>query len=62
MVSSGASEFGGEPGLIQPPPHEPELTAYEQARIERGVDPGDPTDSLGASRLRGGARRTDDDA
>lgn len=29
------SEFGGYPGEIQPPPHE--LTAAEQARMERRI-------------------------
>lgn len=31
------SEFGGQPGLIQPLPHE--LTAAERARLQRAVDP-----------------------
>lgn len=60
VASSGASEFGGDPGLIQPPPHDPELTAYEQARIERSVDSVDTTDSVEFARQRGGARRVVD--
>jgi len=34
------SEFGGRPGMIQPPPHEP--THIEQARLERMANPADP--------------------
>jgi hypothetical protein len=41
-----ASEFGGQPGLIQPPPHE--LTNAELAMLERQVNPSDQTDSLEA--------------
>lgn len=48
------SEFGGAPGLIQPPPHE--LTAYEEARLMRKVNPADPEDSLEAARAREGNR------
>jgi hypothetical protein len=48
------SEYGGQPGLIQPEPHK--LTAIEEARLMRSVDPGDPDDSVEAARLRGGAQ------
>lgn len=48
------SEFGGAPGLIQPPPHE--LTAVEQARLERRLNPADPEDSVEAARAREGNR------
>lgn len=48
------SEFGGAPGLIQPPPHQ--LTAAEQARLERKVNPTDPSDSVEAARAREGNR------
>lgn len=44
------SEFGGYPGPIQPEPHE--LTAAEQARLERRVNPADATDSVEAARER----------
>lgn len=44
------SEFGGYPGTIQPEPHK--LTAAEQARLERRVDPADPADSVEAARER----------
>jgi hypothetical protein len=44
------SEYGGYPGPIQPEPHK--LTAAEQARLERRVDPADPGDSVDAARER----------
>lgn len=48
------SEFGGAPGLVQPAPHK--LTAAEQARLERAVNPADPTDTVDAVRARQGDR------
>lgn len=48
--SSSPSEFGGNPGTIQPAPHE--LTAAEQARLERRTDPADPSDTVEAARER----------
>lgn len=48
------SEFGGAPGLIQPPPHK--LTAAEQARLERAMNPADAEDSVDAVRARQGDR------
>lgn len=48
------SEFGGAPGPIQPPPHE--LTAAEQARLERRLDPANPDDTIEAARVREGGR------
>lgn len=50
----GDSEFGGAPGPIQPAPHE--LTTEELARLERRLDPADPSDSVEAARLREGGR------
>jgi hypothetical protein len=34
------TEFGGKPGMVQPPPHP--LTASEAAMLERMADPMDP--------------------
>lgn len=51
---SDESEFGGAPGLIQPPPHE--LSPAEQLRLERRLNPADPTDSVEAARIREGNR------
>jgi hypothetical protein len=34
------SEFGGAPGLVQPPPHE--LTAEEERMVTVRLDPSDP--------------------
>lgn len=36
----GASEFGGWPGVVQPPPHE--LTAAEQLNFAVQSNPSDP--------------------
>lgn len=36
MVRKG-TEFGGQPGLIQPLPHP--LSASERARLQRAIDP-----------------------
>lgn len=44
------SEFGGVPGPIQPDPHT--LTAAEQARLERRVNPADAGDNVDAARER----------
>lgn len=52
--SQEPSEFGGYPGPIQPPPHE--LTNAELARLERKVDPADPSDTVEAARVREGSR------
>lgn len=46
------SEYGGYPGPIQPEPHP--LTNAELARLERKVDPADPSDSIEAARQREG--------
>lgn len=35
-----ASEYGGVDGLIQPPPHDPADSAYEQLLLIRNMDPG----------------------
>lgn len=48
------SEFGGHPGPIQPEPHP--LTNAELARLERRVNPADPTDSVEAARVREGGK------
>jgi hypothetical protein len=45
-----SSEFGGDPGLIQPEPHQ--LTPREQAMLERQLNPADPDDSVSAARAR----------
>lgn len=39
------SEFGGRPGLIQPPPHDPKDDASEQAYLLRQSNPADPSDN-----------------
>lgn len=44
------SEMGGYPGTIQPEPHQ--LTAAEEARLMRRVNPADPGDSIEAARER----------
>lgn len=44
------SEYGGYSGTIQPEPHQ--LTAVEQARLERRVNPADATDSVEKARDR----------
>jgi hypothetical protein len=44
------SEFGGDQGTIQPEPHQ--LTSVERARLERRVDPADPSDNVEAARER----------
>jgi hypothetical protein len=44
------SEYGGYPGPIQPEPHQ--LTAAEEARLMRRVNPTDPGDSVEAARER----------
>lgn len=49
------SEFGGAPGMIQPPPHK--LTGIEQARLERKLDPADPNDTVEAASIREGNRQ-----
>lgn len=51
-VSNEPSEYGGYPGLIQPPPHEP--TAYEQMRIVYQLDPADAEDNVDAAKKREG--------
>lgn len=54
--NSQDSEFDWAGGPIAPPPHE--LTAAEQARLERRLDPADPDDTIEAARLREGSRLT----
>lgn len=39
------SEFGGVPGLIQPPPHDPKDDAAEQAYLLRQSNPADSSDN-----------------
>ena len=48
------SEYGGYPGLTQPEPHE--WTAAERARLERKVNPVDPSDTEEAARIREGGK------
>jgi hypothetical protein len=50
------SEFDWAGGPIAPPPHE--LTAAEQARLERKMSTSDPSDTIDAARLREGSRLT----
>lgn len=45
------SEFGGAPGLIQPPPHE--LKPSEEMMLMKAVDPSDPDDSVELQRMTG---------
>lgn len=45
MAQKG-TEFGGQPGLIQPLPHE--LTAKERARLQRAIDPDPEREDLPA--------------
>jgi hypothetical protein len=45
------SEFGGAPGLIQPPPHE--LTPAEQMTLIKNTDSNDPDSSAEEVRLNG---------
>lgn len=47
---TNASEYGGVPGSIQPEPHP--LTAVEQARLERRLNPADEGDNVEAARQR----------
>jgi hypothetical protein len=49
-VTQAASEFGGDPGSIQPEPHQ--LTSVERARLERRVHSWDEGDSVEAARER----------
>lgn len=44
------SEFGGAPGLVQPPPHD--LTPAEELTLIKMADPSDPEDSAEAVRAR----------
>lgn len=46
----GPSEFGGERGLVQKPPHEP--TAAETARLMRATNPNDLSDTPEAALIR----------
>jgi hypothetical protein len=39
----GGSEYGGFPGLIQPPPHDPSKVASEQWMLTKLTDPADET-------------------
>jgi hypothetical protein len=54
-TDNSPGEFSGDPGLIQPEPHT--LTAIEEARVMRALDPADGDDNLEAARERGGAQR-----
>lgn len=51
-VEREPSEFGGHPGLVQPPPHQ--LTNVEQLRLERALNPADPDDNIEAAMEREG--------
>jgi len=44
------SEFGGDAGLVQKPPHE--LTPSEEARLMRKTNPEDPTDDVTGALVR----------
>jgi hypothetical protein len=55
MADNDPSEFGGGAGLIHPEPHT--LTAIEEARVMRSLDPADEDDNEEAARERGGAQR-----
>lgn len=46
-----ASEFGGVPGLVQPPPHVP--TGVERMHQIYAIDPADPGDGVQAPELEG---------
>lgn len=52
MANDKPSEFGGYPGMIQPPPHK--LTNVEQLRLERKLDAADQTDSIEQASAREG--------
>jgi hypothetical protein len=39
----GGSEYGGFPGLIQPPPHDPTKDARESLMLLKFTDPADET-------------------
>lgn len=49
------SEFGGAPGMIQPPPHK--MSHIDQFRLERKLDPSDPEDTIEAASIREGNRQ-----
>ena len=49
------SEFGGAPGLIQPPPHE--LEPWEEMMLIKRTDAGVPDESLEEIRERGDTGR-----
>lgn len=46
-----ATEFGGVPGLVQPPPHVP--TGIERMHQIYAIDPADPGDGVQAPELEG---------
>lgn len=54
MASKG-SEFGGQPGRIQPLPHE--LTSAEEARLMRAIDPMDEAGDVEAQRIVDAGKR-----
>lgn len=54
-MASKSSEFGGVPGRIAPLPHP--LTAAEQSRLERAIDPMDLEGSVEAQRVKDSGRR-----
>lgn len=49
------SEFGGAPGLVQPPPHE--LKPSEHMMLIKRTDPSDPLDSEQEQRNQGDTGR-----
>ena len=54
-MAKRGSEFGGHEGRIQPLPHD--LTAREQARLERATDPTDPAQSADTQRIVDAGKR-----
>lgn len=45
----GGAEYGGVPGLIQPPPHDVKDSAYEQAMLAVRTETADATSPLSSS-------------
>lgn len=44
-----ASEYGGVPGRIQPPPHDVANSPHEQLSLIYSTDPADPEDGIDAA-------------
>lgn len=47
MNSGKASEYGGVPGMIQPPPHDPADSAYETMYLMKNTNPAGVVDEAG---------------